>query len=86
MEVFAAVLLRAKKNTGQKTKTSVNDAFSTRENICSFLRICSHLLRKSLIGDYIFSAVNGFDTVDKDLTYCCQNLIIMGFGEFKKVD
>ena len=38
------------------------------------------------MGDYIFSAVNGFDTVDKNLTYCYQNLIIIGFGEFKKVD
>ena len=33
--------------TAQKVKFLVEDFFSKREQICSFLRICSHLVKKS---------------------------------------
>ena len=44
---------------GQKMKFSINDFSSKCNQIRSFLRIWSHLLEKSLIENFIFSAVNG---------------------------
>ena len=38
-------------------KFSINDFFSECDHICSFLRISSHLLKKSLMSDFIFCAV-----------------------------
>ena len=35
----------------------INDFFSKRDQICSFLRIWSHLLEKSFMGNYVFYAV-----------------------------
>ena len=40
--------------TAQKIKFSVNDFFSKCEQVRSFLRICSHLLKKSLTEHFIF--------------------------------
>ena len=38
-------------------KFFIKDFFSKCDQICSFLRICSHLLKKSLIENFIFCAV-----------------------------
>ena len=39
-----------------KMKFSMNNFFSKRDQIRSFLRICSHLLNKSLMENFIFCA------------------------------
>ena len=41
-------------NTAQKNKFSDKDFFSKCEQIYSFLRICSNLLKKSLIENFFF--------------------------------
>ena len=43
--------------TAQKVKFSIKDFFSTFDQIPSFLRICSNLLKKSLMKNFIFCAV-----------------------------
>ena len=44
-------------NAAQKTKFSIKNLFSKCDQICSFLRIWSHLLKKPLMGNFIFCAV-----------------------------
>ena len=44
-------------DTTQKMKLSSKDFFSKRDQIRMKLRIWSHLLRKSLMGNFIFCAV-----------------------------
>ena len=44
-------------NTAQKMKFSIKDFFSKCDQIGSFLRIWSHLLKKSLMENFIFWAV-----------------------------
>ena len=44
-------------NTAQKMKFSIKDFFSKCDQIRSFLRIWSHLLKKSLKENFIFCAV-----------------------------
>ena len=43
--------------TAQKMKFSIKDFFSKCEQIRSFLWIWSHLMKKSLMGNFIFCAV-----------------------------
>ena len=43
--------------TAQKIKFSIKDLFSKCEQICRFLRIWSHLLKKSWMENFIFCAV-----------------------------
>ena len=43
--------------TGRKMKFSIKDFFSKFDQIPSFLRIWSHLLKKSLMENFIFCAV-----------------------------
>ena len=43
--------------TTQKMKFSIKDFFSKCDEIRSFLRIWSHLLKKSLMENFIFCAV-----------------------------
>ena len=47
-------------DTAQKMKFSINDFFSKCDQIRSFLRIWSHLLKKSLMENFIFCAVRVF--------------------------
>ena len=44
-------------NTAQKMVFSINDFFSKCDQICSFLRIWSHLLKKYFMQNFIFCAV-----------------------------
>ena len=44
-------------NTAQKMKFSIKDFFSKCDKIRSFLWIWSHFLKKSIMGNYIFCAV-----------------------------
>ena len=44
-------------DTAQKMKFSIRDFFSKCEQIRSFLRIWSHLLKKPLMENFIFCAV-----------------------------
>ena len=45
------------KNTAQEMKFFIKDFFSKYDEICSFLQIWSHLLKKSLMENFIFCAV-----------------------------
>ena len=47
--------------TAQKIKFSIKDFFSKCEQIRSFLRIWSHLLKKSVMENFIFCAVSTLD-------------------------
>ena len=54
-----------------KMKFSTNDFFCKCGQICGFLRIWSHLLKKSLLENFIFCAVyckNGLTSWQKILT------------------
>ena len=44
----------SKENTAQKAKFSIKGFFSKCDQIHSFLRIWSHLLKKSLMENFIF--------------------------------
>ena len=44
--------------TAQKMKFSITDFFSKCDQIRSFLRIWSHLLKKSVMENFIFCAVS----------------------------
>ena len=44
--------------TAQKMKFSIKDFFSKYDQIRSFLRFWSHLLKKSLMESFIFCAVH----------------------------
>ena len=50
-------------NTAQKMKFSIKDFFSKCNQIQSFLRIWSHLIKKSLMENFIFCAVKQIDGV-----------------------
>ena len=50
--------------TAQKMKFSIKDFFSKSHHICRKLRMWSHLLKKSIMENFIFSAV----------THSCSNL------------
>ena len=51
------VFLFCKKFTAQNMKFSIKDFFGKYDQIRSFVRIWSHLLKKSLMEDFIFCAV-----------------------------
>ena len=44
-------------DTAHKMKFSIKDFFSKCDHICRFLRIWGHLLKKSLMENFIFSAM-----------------------------
>ena len=56
--------------TAQKMKFSINDFFSKCEQIRIFLQICSHLLKKSLMENFIFCAVTVHMTYSGTCTLC----------------
>ena len=54
-------------NTAQKMKFYIKDFFSKCDQIRSFLRICSHLLKKSLMENFIFCAVKVITTASQKI-------------------
>ena len=56
------------KCTAQKTKFSIEDLFSKFNQIERKLRIWSYLLKKSLIGNFIFCVAIGI--IDTTMIYC----------------
>ena len=58
--------------TAQKMKFSIKDLSSKCDQICSFLRIWSHLPKKSLIENFIFCAVMYFFFFFTHLKFFCQ--------------
>ena len=63
----------------QKIKFSIKGFFSKCDQIRSFLRIWSHLLKKSLTENFIFCAVTWFQTS------CIQNVQIGRHGDLRKI-
>ena len=65
------------RNTTQKMKFSMKDFFSKADQIRSFLQIWSHLLKKSLMENFIFCVVNptcidlNFTNVPRTLQISC---------------
>ena len=51
------IVVYSKPFTAQKLKFSIKDFFSKCEQIRKFLQIWSHLLKKSLMENFIFCAV-----------------------------
>ena len=64
------VLVLKNINTAQKMKFSIKDFFSECDQICSFLRILSHLLKKPLMENFFFCSV-------KDLLHYCYYLFLI---------
>ena len=60
---------KASSYTAQKMKFSIKDCFSKYDQIRSFLRIWSHLLKKSLMEKFIFCAV--LDVRVGSMYQCC---------------
>ena len=56
--------------TTEKTKSFIKDFFSKCDQIRSKLRIWSHLLKKSLIGSFIFCAVIVFNSSKLKVQSC----------------
>ena len=54
MWIFKCKYLQKKASTAQNMKFSINDFFSKCDRIRSFLQIWSHLLKKSLMENFIF--------------------------------
>ena len=57
---FIINLLIDRISTAQKMKFFIKDFFSICNQIRRKVRVWSHLLKKSLMGSFIFSAVTGF--------------------------
>ena len=53
------------RGTAQKMKFSIKDFFRKCNQIRSFQRIWSHLLKKSLMENFIFCAVGWFSSEEK---------------------
>ena len=51
---------------------SIKDFFSAYDQILSLLRICSHLLKKALMENFMFFAVQWIKVVN----YFCENLCL----------
>ena len=66
---FAKMEWFQKKNPAQKMKFSTKDFISKCDQIRSFLRIWSHLLNKSFVQNFIFSAV--------ELLHCNSNELLL---------
>ena len=56
-EFYSVMLSKYIYTTAQKMKFAIKDFFSKCDQIRSFLRICSHLLKKSLMENSTFRAV-----------------------------
>ena len=63
-------------------KFSIKDFFSKCDQIRSFLRIWSHLLKKSLMENFIFCAVKNKKTDSKRLFLWKMKIIITDISNF----
>ena len=76
---------RSGNNTVQEMKFSIKDFFSKCDKIRNFLRNPSHLLRKSLMENFIFCAVKpllgGIGNSQTLLTtdYCFKSVKVYGY-------
>ena len=61
------VLLTCTPDTVQKMKFSIKDFFRKCDHIRSFLRIWSHLLKKSLMENFSFCIVSLFGSDDQKM-------------------
>ena len=62
-------------------KFSIKDFFSKCDQIQSFLRMWSHLLKESLMENFIFSAVTYFQIASIYIYMTTQNRsLFLGFG------
>ena len=52
------IVLKVTTDTAQKSKFSIRDFFSKCDQIRSFLRIWPHLMKKSLMENFIFCAMD----------------------------
>ena len=52
------IVLKVTTDTAQKSKFSIRDFFSKCDQIRSFLRIWAHLMKKSLMENFIFCAMD----------------------------
>ena len=75
--------------TAQKMKFSSKDFFSKCDQIRSFLRIWPHLLKKSLMEKFIFSALNVVSVYDlmggnlsQDTVHVISRMVKCKDGEF----
>ena len=67
-------------------KLSIKDVFNKCDQICSFLWIWSHLLKKPLMENFILYSVTNIENVQekpmrniKILVHSCIGLIVIGF-------
>ena len=67
------------KHCTKKMKFSIKDFFSKCDQIISFLQIWSHLLKKSLMENFIFCALKVFDK----FIYFIQNEFTLNLDKFK---
>ena len=66
-ELFKSCKKRVENVTAQKMKLSIKNLFGKSDQIRSFLRIWSYLLKKSLMENFIFSATSAkIRTSDND--------------------
>ena len=61
----------------KKVKLSLKDFFSKCDQIRSFLQICSHILAKSLVKNFIFCVVVHGVTKHRDKTQGLKETIIL---------
>ena len=70
---FFANLTTAKRDTAQKMKFFIKEFFSKCDQIRSFLRIWSHLLKKSFVENFIFRVVETPNGQDLKLNRTCSD-------------
>ena len=63
-------------------KISIKDFFSKCDQIRSFLRIWSHLLKESVMENFIFCAVYDEKPADFCQNQVNSNLLLPGFNRF----
>ena len=63
--------------TAQKMKFPIKNFFSNCDQIRGFLRICSHLLKKSLMENFIFYAVHHSFKLGSKLKYLNSDQLLL---------
>ena len=63
------ILIKGLSITAQRMKFFIWDFFNKCDRIQSFLRVWSHLLKKSLMENFIFCAVYGTSEFEENVKY-----------------